>query len=169
MRKMTFERSPDTEAVINVLRGVNDEITYAQLARRTGLSVTRVKQVLPSARRILESDLIGFGVIRGEGLKRLAPGDKAVLTVDVLDRIGRASGRGLKRTELTDVDYNGMDKAAQHIHTGNRTIINLMRNQAKTKAQPPKPEEPKPEEPKPESAPLPNVSNLIEMGNKKAK
>lgn len=158
---LTFERSPDTAAAIEVLRGVNDMITYADGARRSGLSVKRFKEVLASARRSLDRDMVGFGVVRGVGLKRLGPADKAHLTLDVTKRAARGLGRGLKRTAMADVDFNSMAQTDQHLHTTNRTVMAMTQRALRSNVEPPKPQVVTAPQP------MPDVANLVSLAKKK--
>lgn len=130
---LTFERTPDTTAVIRALRGCNDEISYHELARLAGLSTLRMKAVLPSARRIVrtESGRL-FGVIRGEGLRLLSDGDKVRKPEAFKRRVMRGAGREIH--DLSTIsDFTALPKAAQHSVTTNRTILNVIRQQAAVK------------------------------------
>src|SRR4051812_43492873 len=97
---LTFERNIDTDAVVIALRGVNDEISYRSLASQTGLSVSRAKQVLASARRALRSEGVLFGVVRGEGLRRLTDSDIVKKPEAFKKRVFRGAGRELKDQSL---------------------------------------------------------------------
>src|SRR5262245_28711617 len=103
---MMLERSPDTEAVITVLAGVNDEISYGELARRAKLSVKRTKEVLASARRHLWKRHVLFGVIRGVGLKRLDAKGTLRDSDDTKKKLYRGSRRGIRK----------MDTANERLH-----------------------------------------------------
>ena len=129
---LTFERSPDTDAVISVLRGVNEEISYADAAKRAGLAVPRMKSVLLSARRALRSEGILFGTIIGEGLRRMTDADKVKKPEAFKKRVMRGAGRELKDLE-TIADFSALPKTSQHSVTLNRTILNAMRQSAAVK------------------------------------
>src|SRR5262245_54309878 len=146
---MTFERSPDTDATVDVLQAVNGEIAYADLARRAGLSLKRLMQVLPSARRIHRNTGILFGVIRGVGLKRMSDSDKVRKPEAFKQRVFRGAGRELK--DLGHINYEPLSQTEQHSVTINKTVLNAMRQQAAVK----------PEAPKVKTAaqPMPDVSN----------
>jgi hypothetical protein len=133
---MTFERSPDTDAVIRILRGCNDEISYLDLARQAGLSMQRMKAMLPSARRAIRAQSgVLFGVIRGEGLRVLRDTDKVRKPEAFKRKVMRGAGREIK--DLSTIsDFNGLDKADQHSVTTNRTILNVIRQQAQVKVEP---------------------------------
>jgi hypothetical protein len=149
---MTFERSPDTDAVILALRGCNNEISYRDLARQSGLTLGRAKQVLGSARRALRSDKILFGIIRGEGLRRLTDSDKVKKPEAFKKRVFRGAGRELKDLS-TIANFGALEKSEQNSCTINRTVLNVLRQQARVI----------PETPKSDIAPQPmaNVSQLI--------
>jgi hypothetical protein len=134
---LTFERSPDTDAVIVALRGCNDEISYADLARQAGLTLSRAKSVLPSARRAIRAETgVLFGVVRGEGLRRLTDADKVKKPEAFKKRVVRGAGRELK--DLGTINVAGLQKSEQHSVTINRTVLNAMRQQAMVKPEPPK-------------------------------
>lgn len=151
---MTFERSPDTDAVILALRGCNNEISYRDLARQAGLSVGRAKQVLASARRALRADKILFGTIRGEGIRRLTDSDKVKKPEAFKRRVSRGAGRELKDLG-TIANFGALEKVEQHSCTINRTVLNVLRQQARVK----------PDLQKPDFAPQPmaDVSRLVAM------
>lgn len=135
---LTFERSVDTDALVTVLRGVNDEISYRDLARQAGLSLPRTKQVLRSARRALRAESgILFGCIVGQGLKRLTDSDIVKKPETFKKRVFRGAGRELKDQSLI-ANFGGLQKAEQHASTTNRTILNVIRQQANVKIEPPK-------------------------------
>lgn len=127
-----FERSPDTDAVINVLRGCNDEISYVDAARRAGLGTDRLKAVLRSARNVLRSEGILFGTVVGEGLKRLTDADKVKKPEAFKKRVMRGAGRELKDL-ATIADFTSLSKTDQHSVTLNRTVLNAMRQSASVK------------------------------------
>jgi hypothetical protein len=149
---MIFERSPDTDAVISVLRGCNNEIDYRDIARQSGLAVGRAKQVLASARRALRSERILFGSIRGVGLRRLTDGDIVKKPEAFKKRTFRAAGREIKDQGLI-ANFGALLKSQQHISTTNLTLLNVIRQQANVKV----------EAPKEKTAPAPaaNVAQLI--------
>lgn len=150
---MTFERSPDTDAVIHTLQGCNNEISYRDLARQSGLTLGRAKQVLASARRALRSEKILFGTIRGEGLRRMTDSDKVKKPEAFKKRVARGAGRELKDL-ATIANFGALEKVEQHACTINRTVLNVLRQQARVK----------PEERGIDITPQPmaNVSRLIQ-------
>jgi hypothetical protein len=150
---MNFERSLLTETVVLILRGVNDEISYQQLAKLAGTSVDRVKTAVPSAKRILANEKIEFGVIHGQGLKRMGEVDKAHKTEANKKRIGRAAGRAEKHAARIKLD--ALPPAEQLMVTTNRTVFGFMRRQARVK-----PEEP---QTKAAAAPSTDTGALIKL------
>lgn len=129
---INFERSPDTDAVISVLRGCNSEISYSDLARRAGLAVARMKAVLRTARNALRTDGIIFGTVIGEGLRRLTDIDKVKKPEAFKKRVMRGAGRELK--DLTTIsDFGGLSKTDQHSVTTNRFILSTIRQSAAVK------------------------------------
>jgi hypothetical protein len=150
---LTFERSPDTDAVINVLRGVNAEISYQEIAKRSGLGLPRMKSVLTSARRTLRSEGILFGTIIGEGVKRLTDQDLVRKPEAFKKRVMRGAGRELK--DLGIINYDALSKLDQHSTTINRTILSAIRQSAAVK----------PEKIVPTASPKPmaNVERLVAM------
>lgn len=148
----TFERSPDTDAVIEILRSCNDRITYDDLAARSNLPVDRAKSLLHTARNALRKDGILFGTIRSEGLHRLTDHDKVRKPEAFKKRVRRGAGRELK--DLSTISaYDQLSKVEQHSVTLNRTILHAMRQSAAVKP-----------EPTPTTrAPLPDAATLIQQ------
>lgn len=133
----SFERSADTAAVINVLRACNDEITYEHLSARSNLALSRMRQVLASARRVIRrEDGILFGSVKGKGLKRLDDQAKVKKPEAFKKRVARGA-----RREVEDLgtisNFGALSKTDQHSVTTNRTVLNVIRQQAMVR-----PEEP---------------------------
>lgn len=152
---ISFERSADTDAVIVALRGCNNEIGYAELAKQAGLTLARTKQVLSSARRAIRSESgVLFGTITGVGLRRLSDADKVKKPEAFKKRVFRGAGREI-RDLSTISDFGNLSKPDQHSVTTNRTVLNVLRQQSLVKAEPKKAE----------TAPQPMVdtAKLIQM------
>jgi hypothetical protein len=126
---LIFERSIDTENAINALRKVNGEVSYDELAARSHLSVKRLKQVLPSARRVLRKENILFGTIFGHGLKRLGDLEKAHASEAAKKRIGNTAKRALKDLDTIE-NFGALPNVEQLSVTTNRTIFHLVREHA---------------------------------------
>lgn len=154
---LSFERSPDTDAVIIVLRGCNNEISYGDLARQAGLTMARTKSVLSSARRAIRSESgVLFGSIIGVGLKRLTDQDKVKKPEAFKKRVLRGAGREIK--DLSTISaFDQLSKTDQHSVTTNRTVLNVLRQQAGVK--------PEPQKPPMAPQPMANVSRLIASKN----
>lgn len=156
--QMIHERSPDTDAVVNALRGINDEVSYRDLAHRANLSLGRTKEVLASARRILVNENgILFGCMRGIGLKRMSDTDKVKKPASFRKRVFRGAGREIKHL-ATIADYENLTKSDQNIVSIERISLNAIRQQASVK----------PQEKKVATAPspLPNIQNLVDLKKK---
>jgi hypothetical protein len=124
-----FERSPDTDRIVKVLRGVNQEISYSDIAKQAQLSVLRTKQVLGSARRILRnSEKLMFGTVIGWGIKRLSDDDKVRKSGDNRKRLARTAGRALKELDTIQA-FDRLPATDQLVVTTNRTIFTLSRQQ----------------------------------------
>ncbi len=133
---LSLERSPDTDSVIVALRGCNNEISYQDLAKQAGLSVIRAKQVLASARRAIRSESgVLFGCIIGFGLRRLTDQDKVKKPESFKKRVFRGAGREIKDLN-TISDFGQLAKVDQHSVTTNRTVLNVLRQQALVKPEP---------------------------------
>lgn len=154
--EMNFERSPQTDAIVSILRQVNDDISYVDLALRSNLPVSRTKELLGSARRILRRQKIMFGTILGEGLKRLGDTDKVRKSEDNKKRMARAAGRAIRELDTIEA-FERLSNSDQLIVTTNRTILNLTRGQLMTKPT------------MPTTAPqaeTPSTTNLLRLGRK---
>lgn len=153
---LTFERSIDTQTVIDTLRGVNDEISYGHLAQRCKLSTARVKQVLASARRSLRRENILFGVIFGQGLRRLGDLDKARKTENIKRKISRAAKREIK--DLATIEhFEALPNIEQTMVSTNRVVLHVIAQQAMVK--------PELKQSAP-SAQVPNVARLLSATKK---
>lgn len=100
---MIFERSETTNDLVEALRGVNDEVSYATLANQVGVGVGRMKASLASARRILvnqKPEPIKFSAIKGHGLRRLD--SRGVLREAKVDtrKLGQRAGRIIKHLRI---------------------------------------------------------------------
>jgi hypothetical protein len=150
----TFERSPDTDAVIDVLRGCNDQIAYPDIATRAGLTLERAKGVLASARRVLRKDGILFGTIMGHGVHRLTDLDKVKKPETFKRRVARGAGREIKDLS-TIADFGKLSKTDQHCVTLNRTLLHAIKQSASV--------QPEKVKPATTAAPLPNTGALIQQ------
>lgn len=150
---MILERHPDTEAVMTVLRGVNDEIAYEEIARQSLLSVSRVKSVLRSARLSLRREnQILFGTVKGWGLKLLSDAEKVRTSDGRKKRIANSATQGIKDLESIQ-QFDRLMKADQHSVVTDRTVFNVIRQQSKVRAvDPPR---------RTSSAPLPDSGSLV--------
>lgn len=122
---MTFKRSNLTDVVIDALRGVNDEISYVDLARRCKSQVVDVRKVLPSARKILMQDKILFEPIIGYGLKRLDDSGKITRSEKNKKRIKAGARRSVKELETVN-DYSTLSPEDQIKMTLNRTLFEII-------------------------------------------
>lgn len=128
-----FQRSPETEAIVAVLRGVNLDIAYGEIARQTKLPLERMKELLSSARRVLRNEGIMFGTVRNYGLRRMGDREKVQKSEDNKKRISRAASRALKEIDTIEA-FELLPPVDQLVVTTNRAIFSLTRQQAKTKA-----------------------------------
>jgi len=151
---MTWERHPDTDAGVRVLRGVNDQISYLDYAKRAKLSLERAKEVLPNVRRILSHEKILFGVVRGIGLVRLGDSEKVKLPVRRMKQIHGQSKRIIRELDtIENFELLGQDERQQA--TTYRTIANAIRQQALVKYKAPQVSA------SATGAPVPNVAALL--------
>ena len=157
MNPATFERSPDTDAVVIALRGANLEISYKSIAQQTGLAIRRVMGILGSARRILEKEKILFGTIRGEGLRRLTDRDLPKLPARHLKRTARSTKRELKRQDCY-TNFEALPQTERHTATIGMIALNAILGMATTKT----------DAPKPKAAPQPmaNVADITRLVKK---
>jgi hypothetical protein len=155
---MSLDRSPDTNVVIEVLRGCNNEISYYELARQSGLSLGRTKAVLFSARRVLRAENgMLFGCIYGQGLKLLSDADKVRKPEAFKRRVMRGAGREIRDLE-TIAHYDRLSKEEQQSVTINKTVLSVIRAQARVRPEPPKREMAPP--------PVPVIGNIIRRGER---
>lgn len=152
--KGSFERHPDTQAVVDCLRGVNGEISYSEIAKTVKLTTGRLKSVLPSARRVLSKEKIMFGTIIGVGLRRLSDQDKVKKSETNKKRIGRSASRAFHELETVE-HMELLPPREQVMATTNRTLFWVTRQQCNAK--PPKEAE------KVTPAALPDVQKIISL------
>ncbi len=107
-----WHMSEETIALIKVLAGVNQDISYADLSRATGYKTP--SPALASARRHLESQAnVVFETVRGIGLRRASDDEKVKSTARHLRSISRTSRRGKKR--LAAVEHFELLKPATQL------------------------------------------------------
>lgn len=122
---MMFKRSQLTDQVIDLLRGVNEEISYSELAKRLKVPVPDAKKVLPTARKVLMNEQIMFEAIVGYGLQRLDDSGKVIKSEKNKKRLRSTSKRSLKELE-TIHDYNKLTHDEQIKATINRTLFEVI-------------------------------------------
>jgi len=120
-----FKRSQLTESVIDLLKGVNDDVSYSELAKRAKVTVPDLKKVLPSARRILLDENILFEPITGYGLQRLTDEGKVGKSEKNKRRLRSGSKRSLKELS-TITEYDKLSPADQIKTTINRTLFEII-------------------------------------------
>lgn len=155
---INFTRTPETDAVVKVLHGVNGEISYQTLAMSAGLTIPRLKTLLGSARRILLKEKIAFGTIQSFGLRRLGDSDKVAKSEDDKKKMGRVAKRGIKNLASLEA-FDRLEPREQLTVTTNRTIFSLTIDHSVTK--------PKPQE-QPTAAPETNKASaaVVRLGKK---
>lgn len=153
---MNFERSLITEALVSILRGVNDEISYEAMAKRAHTTIEEVRSVSQRARRILLNEKIEFAPIHGKGLKRMNEGAKAYKTEANKKKLGRAANRAEKHAAR--IDLSQLPPAEQLMVTSNRTVFGLMKRQSRLK-----PDAKQPTSPPPST----DTTNLVNLAKKK--
>lgn len=152
---MRRERSPDTDNLIRVLYGVNDKISDEQLAKRAGITVERMKQIIHSALKALERDYnIRFGRITKYGYKRMDDEDRVKSTFKTDKHLHRQVSREEVRIDRTNPDNLSMK--SQHVRSAQGIKYAMLRQQTKMKMNPEEQTKPKPA-----PTPLPNIEDLI--------
>jgi hypothetical protein len=132
---LNFTRSPQTEAIVKALRGVNGEISYKTLASAADVTVTRCKTLLASARRVLLKEKIAFGTVHGFGLRRMGDGDKVIKSEADKKKMGRVAKRGIKNLASIEA-FDRLEPRQQLVVSTNRTIFALTWDHTQTKPQP---------------------------------
>lgn len=156
MKPLNLERSPDTEAVIRVLYGVNDEISDADLANQARLHIKRVREVDQSARRYLEKNHnIWFARVTRWGFKRVEGFNRTKGGLKDLKSINRKAKRTVTRLEGTNTAE--FTHHEMHLHAAAGMAASVIKQQSYMKLNPEKPKD----EFKPQAAPLPNVTDLL--------
>lgn len=97
-KKPMFERSPDTQALVDWIRLQKPEpgkhFTYPEMTEVIGRDIQANRHILNSARRILEhEDDIVFGPLRGIGIIVLEDDEFSKLGSDQRRKIGRIGRR----------------------------------------------------------------------------
>ena len=125
MKKTIGEMSVDSRAIYQRLMAakIGDLVTYKELATMTGRDLQHGdRYVLMSACRAAQRDGAVFGVVRGEGVKRLADAEIVSSAAGVLPRIRRASKRAIRR--LTAVsDFAALPNDAKIAHNTYASIF----------------------------------------------
>lgn len=101
----SFELSADTRFLYQRLAeaAIGDMVPYAELSRLIDRNVQAdARHVLASALHVAERDGMAFGSIRGQGVKRLTPGEQVKQVDAGLERSRRAARRALNRASIVD-------------------------------------------------------------------
>lgn len=92
----TREINVDARVILARLKAakVGDVITYSELSELVGRDVQKAsRHILEAARRWAKKDRVIFGVITGQGLKRLDDAGKVRVGSGMMDKIRRTSRR----------------------------------------------------------------------------
>lgn len=156
MKPANFELSPDTEALIRVLYGVNDQISDEDLAKMSGLSMDRMRECDPSARQHLDKKYnILFGRVTNWGFKRIEGFGRTKTALKDLKSVNRKARRSKRRLEATNTaDFTQNER---HLHAAAGMAVSVIEAQSYMKMNP----APPPEKPKPQQTPLPIVTDLV--------
>jgi hypothetical protein len=111
---MIFEKSDDSKILTEHLSGaqVGEVVTYAELSRVVGKSLSEFRSALASARRqVLREKGFVFGTEKGVGIRRLS--SEEIIAASTSDRhaIRRKARRSLQK--LGAVNYAALDATKQ--------------------------------------------------------
>jgi hypothetical protein len=111
---MIFEKSDDTKILTEHLAGaqIGEVVTYAELSRVVGKSLSGFRSALASARRqVLKEKGFVFGTEKGVGIRRLS--NEEIIAASTSDRhaIRRKARRSLQK--LGTVKYAALDATKQ--------------------------------------------------------
>jgi hypothetical protein len=133
--KRLFQRSAEVKLLIRRLQEAENEIvTYQELSNLIGFPVEGRTPALQSAMRIiLHEDSVKFGVVRGEGVKRL----DSIETIDVSEKLPSRIKRMAARVDndLATVTYDELDQEQRARVNTLRATIGAMRLFTKRKTQ----------------------------------
>lgn len=129
MPQMTFERTADSRFLEQYLIDHQDDglIAYAALSGHIGKDVTgSARGALSTARRALQRDKhVVFGVVRGKGLRKLAPPDIVATAPDRAKRLRRAAKRA--GDTLSCADYAALDNDQKITHNTYLSLFGALR------------------------------------------
>lgn len=121
-----FRLSPETNAVVKKLEqaSVGESVSYADLSLCVGGNIQNKKRYhLDSARRILLNDKqIVFGVLPGEGLKRLNDNEIVLESCRSLNRIKRATRTGARKMGCVD-NYDNLPVELKQRHNSTLSVL----------------------------------------------
>src|SRR5262249_13947925 len=129
----TFQRNSDSDALRRVLRSVNNEISYEQMAKLSALSLEQAKKLQSQVRRSLVREGIVFETVFSVGLRRMTDSDKVRVPATFKRRVLRSANRTLKVLD-TIAHPELLERAEQAQLQIDRTILNAIKQQAKMKA-----------------------------------
>lgn len=118
MNKKSFpELSVESKLLYERLKmlAIGDAVSYQELGKLIGRNIQAEGRgnLTTTQRRLMIEDQIHLGVVRGVGVRRLE--DATVVTSErAIKRISRAARR--RRSELSNVDYPGLNKDLQRRH-----------------------------------------------------
>jgi hypothetical protein len=118
-----WDRAALTNALCDMLRGANGDVSYAAIEEAVGRPLGEIRPTLHAARRYLERDEgIVFETIRGAGLRRLTDAEKVASAARFTRRIRRTAGAGMQRLNTVS-DPSRLSNADQLAHTLRMTVF----------------------------------------------
>lgn len=133
-KSVQFQMSADARFLMQELRkiGVGKRVTYAALQEAVGKD--DIAGPLSTARHaLLREENIVFGVIRGEGLKRLSDLEIVDTAADTSRRLRRAARRGIQTLSAVG-DFSALPRQDQMRHSASVSIFGVVAEMATAKA-----------------------------------
>lgn len=124
MKPAQFEMSADARFLRQRLHEMKpgDNVTYEELGKLLGKTVTGSTSALQTAKRSLLKEGFVFSAVRGEGVQRMT--DAAVVAADDISPLRRHARRVGKK--LSTVSYEALSAQQQLAHTAKASIIGMV-------------------------------------------
>lgn len=139
MKNTIFKMSIDTMALIKYLTEKKDEnglITYQELSEVIGRDIQKeARGCLKTAQnRLLNDEGISFGVIRGEGIRKLSQEEVVDASDAPIMRSRRLAKRGFARLTKGIQDFENLPREKQIKHNVAASIFGMINHMTKAKS-----------------------------------
>lgn len=133
----TREINVDARVILARLKAakVGDVITYSELSELVGRDVQKgSRHILEAARRWAKKDRVIFGVITGQGLKRLDDAGKVRVGSGMMDKIRRTSRRAAQTLAAVE-NFDALPNEMKIQHNMSLSVFGIIQQATSRKVQ----------------------------------